>query len=80
MLAVAVTTTGGVAVGALIVLALVAPFLIVRMLEWTDTAGREAPGNEDEFPVEGGEPEWWPEFERRFADHVASSRRRRRLR
>lgn len=78
MLAVAVMTTVGVAVGALVVVALVA-LLLVRTLEWADTTGREAPGNEDEFSVEGGEPEWWPEFERRFADHVASSRRRRRL-
>ena len=25
--------------------------------------------NEDEFTIEG-EPDWWPEFEREFADHV----------
>ena len=66
--------TAGIAFGALVAVAFVA-LLVVSVLEWTDVAGREASGDEDEFSVDLGEPEWWPEFERRFADHAASRRR-----
>jgi hypothetical protein len=72
--------SAGIAVGALIVIPLVALLVVVRVLERAGAGGWEGPGNEDEFPVDISEPEWWPEFEHRFADHVEASRRRRGLR
>jgi hypothetical protein len=66
--------TADIALGALVVVVFVA-LLVLRVLEWTDVAGREAPRDEDELFVDLGEPEWWPEFEHRFAEYVTPSRR-----
>jgi hypothetical protein len=63
-------------VAVLIVAAVAAIPIFTRAPERTDLAGTS--GDEDEFTVEA-EPDWWPEFERRFADHAAAWRRGRRL-
>jgi hypothetical protein len=61
--------TMGIAGGALCLAAAFAA-VIVHALERTDVACPPL-GNEDEFSVRG-EPKWWAEFERDFADHVGS--------
>lgn len=62
--------TAGIAVGALFVAVALAAVLI-RVLDGTDTE-RPRRGDEDEFSVKG-EPAWWPDFERRFAEYAAAA-------
>ena len=72
ILAVSAATAAGIAVGALFVAAAFAGILI-RFLD-ADTE-RPHSGHGEEFSVEG-QPEWWPDFERGFAEYAASARRR----
>ena len=66
MILVAGVMTIGIAGGALFLAAAFA-LILVRTLERTDLADP----HEDEFSVKG-EPKWWPQFEREFADYVDS--------
>jgi hypothetical protein len=48
----------------------------VRRDDGEDEAGGEGGGGNDRLPrppdAPAGEPDWWPEFERAFAAHVAA--------
>ena len=47
--------------------------VLARLLGCVDMAGPS--DGADPPPDHGGQPTWWPEFEREFADYVAADRR-----